>query len=294
MGELADMMINGLLCQHCGVLMDDEEEPGYPRDCPDCAREERKIKKIKYKKGSLPASPLINLNNLSQEKYNMNDLETQEQTALIKPADMPDFQKLATEIEAAVKESVEIVVLTGEDVEKASLFVSKFKDLEKRIDEVRLSITKPYREYTDEVNAGFKSLAALFAKENKRLSGDLLTYKRKQQEKAEREAKEEKERLEKEAKEKAEAAKAAGEEVNPEDVIVPDVVAKQVKLSDKNSSGVGTRKVKMWRITDPNLIPRQYFILDEKTVNAIRQKAGADDQSTIPGIEFYSEEAIRR
>ncbi len=42
MGDIADMMIDGTLCQRCGVLMPDMMEPGaqppeYPRDCPDCA-----------------------------------------------------------------------------------------------------------------------------------------------------------------------------------------------------------------------------------------------------------------
>lgn len=35
MGEMADMMINGLLCHICGVYLDGEE-PGYPRYCSGC------------------------------------------------------------------------------------------------------------------------------------------------------------------------------------------------------------------------------------------------------------------
>lgn len=35
MGEIADAMINGFLCQYCGVFLDGEE-PGYPRSCEDC------------------------------------------------------------------------------------------------------------------------------------------------------------------------------------------------------------------------------------------------------------------
>lgn len=54
MGEIAEMMLEGVLCQYCGVLMDDYclpddhpedkeppviEAPGYPRTCADCAEE---------------------------------------------------------------------------------------------------------------------------------------------------------------------------------------------------------------------------------------------------------------
>lgn len=45
MGEIADMMLDGTLCESCSVLMDDlipdegdelKESPGYPRMCEDC------------------------------------------------------------------------------------------------------------------------------------------------------------------------------------------------------------------------------------------------------------------
>ncbi|WP_311918601.1 hypothetical protein [Carnobacterium divergens] len=42
MGELAEMTINGLLCQQCGGYLEDFEEPGYPRTCEDCLAHEKK------------------------------------------------------------------------------------------------------------------------------------------------------------------------------------------------------------------------------------------------------------
>ncbi|WP_258022808.1 hypothetical protein [Brevibacillus formosus] len=39
MGEVAEMIISGLVCQVCGESMDDFEEPGYPRTCEDCQEE---------------------------------------------------------------------------------------------------------------------------------------------------------------------------------------------------------------------------------------------------------------
>ena len=48
MGQVADDMLDGLMCQECGVWMPDvlednsplwEKPPGYPRTCPDCKEE---------------------------------------------------------------------------------------------------------------------------------------------------------------------------------------------------------------------------------------------------------------
>lgn len=38
MGEIADMMLDGMLCQECGVFIDDDQS-GYPRSCKSCAME---------------------------------------------------------------------------------------------------------------------------------------------------------------------------------------------------------------------------------------------------------------
>jgi hypothetical protein len=35
MGEIAEMVIMGILCEGCGVLIDGETT-GYPRTCDDC------------------------------------------------------------------------------------------------------------------------------------------------------------------------------------------------------------------------------------------------------------------
>lgn len=48
MGEIAEMMINGYLCEGCGVFLDGEE-PGFPRRCEDC-KEASETNLLKQKK----------------------------------------------------------------------------------------------------------------------------------------------------------------------------------------------------------------------------------------------------
>ena len=37
MGEIAEMMLDGTLCQGCGLFLN-EDPPGYPVSCPECRR----------------------------------------------------------------------------------------------------------------------------------------------------------------------------------------------------------------------------------------------------------------
>ena len=49
MGEIAEMMLDGTLCQVCGGVIDGDT-PGYPRYCKDCAKDEvvSNIEEIEY------------------------------------------------------------------------------------------------------------------------------------------------------------------------------------------------------------------------------------------------------
>jgi hypothetical protein len=56
MGDIADMMLDGSMCNGCGVLLG--KANGYPRLCKDCGGDEfgiPKKKKRKKKKANQPA-----------------------------------------------------------------------------------------------------------------------------------------------------------------------------------------------------------------------------------------------
>lgn len=40
MGEIAEAIVNGEMCEYCGACIPDDEAPGFPRCCDkDCARD---------------------------------------------------------------------------------------------------------------------------------------------------------------------------------------------------------------------------------------------------------------
>jgi hypothetical protein len=38
MGEIAEMVLVGILCESCGCIVEDGYASGYPRQCEDCKR----------------------------------------------------------------------------------------------------------------------------------------------------------------------------------------------------------------------------------------------------------------
>jgi hypothetical protein len=54
MGEAADDILNGLVCQECGEWMDDilngADEPGYPRTCDGCQPQRKQAQVTRRKR----------------------------------------------------------------------------------------------------------------------------------------------------------------------------------------------------------------------------------------------------
>ncbi|WPQ59542.1 hypothetical protein [Paenibacillus polymyxa] len=42
MGEIAEMIIEGILCETCGSYIEEGEPQGFPRTCKDCDQEGEK------------------------------------------------------------------------------------------------------------------------------------------------------------------------------------------------------------------------------------------------------------
>jgi len=53
-GEVAEMMLDGTLCQCCGVYIGDQSTGGFPEYCRSCARD---AEKARQDKGSRPKQP---------------------------------------------------------------------------------------------------------------------------------------------------------------------------------------------------------------------------------------------
>jgi len=216
----------------------------------------------------------------------------------------PSVIVLKDKIETAIKESKDIIIFTDSSVEKASQFIKGFKNLDKKIEDLRKSEKEPFLLKGKEIDSFFKELQQMFEKEASRLEKEILAWKRKQEEEARQREAEERKRLEDEAiaealKKEEELKKLAvdkGEDpskVKVEIPIVPETVQEEIKISSHNSSGLSSARYKRFEVVDINLVPREYLCVDESKVKAERSKYDFEAKSTIPGIKFTFTEGLR-
>ena len=174
-----------------------------------------------------------------------------------------------------------------------------YKTLElKRVDK-----TKPLNEYVKKVNSEFAEKMDPISKAIDILNGKmrdwLLLLRRKAQEEADRKAKIEQERLDKEAKDKASKEADLLEEEPPTVVPTSTVVVKAPEVKNATvTSSLGKTFLKetfAWKTVDASKIPDEYWLLDEKKINALvkahtrTEKGVKINDLKIEGIEVYLE-----
>ena len=49
MGEIADMILDGILCQCCGVFIGNKSKGDYPQYCANCAQDAKKNERRRNK-----------------------------------------------------------------------------------------------------------------------------------------------------------------------------------------------------------------------------------------------------
>lgn len=188
----------------------------------------------------------------------------------------------------AISDTSGIIVTDAKTLNEAALSISQYKMLDKKIEKTRKLITEPLNGLVKEANNYFKSLLiqSPIPLEMDRLNKEVLNYNTAEKKKTSELRKAEEARLEEEA---LNHAIASGKD---EPAIIVETVIPDYKVS-QNTAYITTAQLKKWRVTDISLIPHRYFILDETAINALRRVSKPEDISSIPGIEFYTEDSLR-
>ena len=200
--------------------------------------------------------------------------------------DVQEAEQLARTV---ADEARELQIVDDASNVVAATLLSQVTSTRKRIDALKKRWLDPLNQQVKLIRDDFTAMAAPAAEAEQILRGKVQVYYREKQEAARREE----ERLRKLAEKRQERAvakaEAKGEEPPAMDIPMPSVAAPAKTTRTETGAAVTMRKVWKWRVLDEAQIPREYFVLDEKKLNAV-VKAGLRQ---IPGVEIYESEEVQ-
>lgn len=188
----------------------------------------------------------------------------------------------------SIQDTSGIHVSDAQTLNEAAISISQYKSIEKEIEKTRKFITEPLNGLVKETNAYFKNLLiqSPIVSERERLDKEVMAYSNAEKAKVEAIRRAQQIKLEEEA---LNYAIATGKD---QPAIIVETIIPQFKVSNQTAF-ITTAVIKKWRLININLVPRNYFLLDELAINAVRRGSNATDVSLIPGIEFYTEDSVR-
>lgn len=186
------------------------------------------------------------------------------------------------------------------DCQEAGSFLTKIKSAEARVHEVfdpqvdaahkahkaAVALRQKFLDPLQQRERQFKSLIADYHREQERAARAL-------REEEERKARIEKNRLEAEAKAKMEAGDFAGAKENiRQSMDVQEDTARSLEAlrPTPKMAGVAVRKTWRAKVVDPEKVPREYWVIDEKKIAAVVSATKGSLQ--IPGVEIYEDTVI--
>lgn len=174
----------------------------------------------------------------------------------------------------------------------------KFDAIKKPLNEAKDRVMQWEHEVRGPLDEAKRYLSAEIGSFDDRMERERLAEEARQQAERQREADAESRRLsEEQALEDCYALEAEGDQVGadavlanpaPVAVYVPPVV---LPSSVVKAKGVSSQQVWKFKITNPELIPREYLVPDEQTIGQVVR--ALKDKTVIPGIQVYPENSAR-
>lgn len=219
---------------------------------------------------------------------------------------LPEAQRREVNVDLtnAQMNAKELVVRDQESMDKANNVLTWINSRQKGLESLRLAIVKPLKDHIKKIDNFFNGLSAEFDEPKEMLIKKVAAHReklavaaRKEQERLEREAKEKEAKIKADLEEKAKKAKSEAEaerlrQQAAETVVLPKEPKKEapVKTTYHDLGAVTYKKDGQYRIENVDLIPDQYYILDEKAIaKKVREiqkdlELGKVYKDIIPGV----------
>ena len=207
----------------------------------------------------------------------------------------PSVATLNTDRDALVARAAAIKIRSQDGYEEAAGWLKSIKGFLKAIEDARTRITKPINESLREINAQAKDAAAPFLESEAKIKRAMIAYSDEQDRLAREEQRKLNEAAAKEAarlQEIAARAAAKGQTTKAEqfEERAQAVTAPVVQTGAPKVGGISVPKVWVFEITDEDLIPREYLVVDETRIRRIVTALKGDTK--IPGVRVFEQKRI--
>jgi len=202
-------------------------------------------------------------------------METQKKLAEIRK----DTQAISTKV-------AKLKIVNDKGVMQATEVLTKIKERANRIEEIRLSYTKPLNDSLKAINADFKGALKPLAEMERSVKNAIVDYRAE----IERKRRAEEMKLQEAARKKAlkEAEKTGLSKKKALDNMVVPTVERQESTIQSKSGMVKTRMVTKFKIIDESKVPKEYWVIDERKI----REAVRGGQMIIAGVEVYQVEEL--
>ena len=191
--------------------------------------------------------------------------------------------------------AIDVSVTNDAEMASAAALLRDLKGLQKMAEQAQKSLTQPLEHEKKSIIAWFRQRIVDRLDQGERKLKMAIGAYQQEQERIRREAqraadelaRKEREKLEKRAAlaaAKGQEEKAATLAEQAQTVVAP------VQMEAPKLTGISTRTVYRFEITDPALVPREYLVVDESRIRKVVQALKSDCQ--IPGVRVYAEQAL--
>ncbi len=211
---------------------------------------------------------------------------------IVEPLDTTDIEIKAVSI---TDQAHALVIRNDDEFRKGSEVLLIIKDALKELESTFGPIKKKAHETWKEIVAQEKRHEEPLLAAERVIKQKIGAYTVEQ----ERKRREEEARLLIEAKKREEEtllslaieAEKQGQKQEAEAILeTPTFVPPPIVPATPKITGVSTRIAWKFRITDPNAVPRQYLVPDEKAIAGVVRSLG--ERTNIPGVQVYPEQVV--
>lgn len=213
-----------------------------------------------------------------------------------------DLTEIEEKSQVTVSALSQIAITNNEDNAKASTLIRGVKGLQKTVKET----------FRPHIEAAHKAWKALIAEEKKHLEPleraesiveekikeylreeekKRIEAQRKADEEAKKEAEKERARLEKQAEKLANKGKGEEAQEKLQEAAMVNRISPIIESQAQKQEGIHTAKIWKFRITNDQLIPREFLVPDESKIR--KYVSAMKDSGKIAGVEIYFEEDLR-